>query len=81
MLTYLASTKVVKRGLFNMTSQDELIAGSFYWAIPAWDCDAEEKWEMDWQPARYLGNDKWQWINSRDDDWPAAFVGRELECE
>jgi len=65
-----------------MTANDwpdrELIPGRFYWALPNRDCDAEEEWVNKWQPARYMGNDAWQWIDCENDDWPACSVGTEI---
>lgn len=56
----------------------ELIPGRFYWALPTWDCDAEEEWSNQWQPALYKGDDAWQWIGDVSDDWPACAVGPEV---
>jgi len=56
----------------------ELVPGRFYWAIPVMDCDAEEEWVNEWQPARYMGNDAWQWVGNEIEDWPARGVGNEI---
>ncbi|WP_152973118.1 hypothetical protein [Pseudomonas asplenii] len=62
-----------------MTTERELIPGRFYWAIPVFDVDANEDWVNDPQPARYVGSDAWQWIGSENDEWPARWVGEEIE--
>lgn len=56
----------------------QLIPGRFYWAIPVFDVDTDENWINDPQPARYVGNDTWQWIDTEGDEWPAGWVGAEI---
>jgi hypothetical protein len=38
-----------------MAEEQDLIAGRFYWVIPALDPDTREEWEDGLQPARYAG--------------------------
>lgn len=58
---------------------DELKEGSFYWVRITLDPDAED-WENDYMPARYAGNERWQFIGVEDaSDWPVVWIGEEIK--
>lgn len=56
-----------------------LITGAFYWALPVLDPDADAEWINQPQPARYCGEDRWEWIGYEGNDWPARWVGDRIE--
>ena len=56
-----------------------LIPGKFYWALPVLDPDADAEWINQPQPARYCGNDQWEWIGYEGNEWPARWVGSAIE--
>ena len=58
-----------------------LEAGAFYWALPVMDADYDEadaEWWNAVQPARYMGNERWAWLNTANIEWPARWVGDRL---
>jgi hypothetical protein len=65
-----------------MKTLDQLKTGAYYWVIPTLDPDIVEKWETEPQPARYVGNGKWQSLNIEgSSDWPMRFIGGEIKAE
>jgi len=68
-------------------NEEDLIPGHFYWVIPVLDPDADEEWESELQPARFIGSDGqggWLWhcLNIEGaSNWPMRFIGDEIKAQ
>jgi hypothetical protein len=64
-----------------------LIVGHFYWVSPVFDCDTNDEWENESQPARYAGMDErgchlWNYLGIEGaSKWPTSFIGREIDAQ
>lgn len=57
----------------------DLEIGSFYWVLPVLDADAPDDWENYEQPARYVGNEMWNYLGIEGNSmWPVRWVGEEI---
>ena len=61
----------------------DLIPGRFYWVIIALDVDAEEQWENEAMPARFVGivdgKAHWNYLGQNGQtDWPVRWIGAEV---
>lgn len=55
----------------------KLKEGSFYWVIPVRCPDIDDDWMQEKQPARYRGEDQFDFIGS-EEPWPARWIGDEI---
>lgn len=64
-----------------MAEHSHLVAGTFYWVIPAPALTAPDDWQDGLQPARFLGRDAAGKLLLRcgldgASDWPMRWIGK-----
>lgn len=63
-----------------MIEEKDLVIGQFYWVLIVLDPDAKEAWENEPMPARYAGDDKWNYIGIEGvSDWPVRGIFSRIE--
>lgn len=62
-----------------MVDTANLVEGAFYWVLIVYDPDAAA-WENELMPARYAGNERWNFIGEEDvSDWPVRLIGPRID--
>lgn len=67
-----------------MTEKDDLKPGAFYWVLIVLDPDAEQDWENEEMPARYVGKNEsgehlWNYLGQEGEtSWPVRWIGPEI---
>lgn len=61
--------------------RNDLTPGAFYWVLIVFDPDVtkDEDWSNQPMPARYRGENKWDYIGDLDSEWPVRWVGEKIE--